>query len=288
VQDGAAVSVSGEGRGAGGNLTADADQILLNRGRLEATTRAGQGAKISLDNANLVLMQNQSTISAEALNNATGGNVDLQAPDGFLVAGANQNNDIVATADAGRGGNIIVNTRGLIGLEERLSRPANFTNDIDASSKNPATQGTVTITQPNLDPSQGLVELPSTVIDASNLIARTCPTGGTVASVNRLSEFVITGRGGLPPSPSDSRDDEALTGWAELEQEQITGEQTGSQTTAVQPTAVQSTEADRAIVEAQSWQRDQQGVVWLIGQMPSVTPRTPVIAPQGCHPEAEQ
>lgn len=265
IEENAVLSVSGEGSGAAGNLTVNANRILLNQGSLEAATQAGNGAAITLQNVDLLMLRNQSSVSARAFNNANGGNITIQASEGYLIADVNQNNDIIANAEVGNGGEITVNTRGIIGLEQRRSTPVNQTNDLDASSERGA-QGVVTINQPDVDPTQGLIELPSTIVDASSLIAQTCPTGG--ADANNLGEFVITGRGGLPPNPTDPRDDDALlTDWATLEE-------------AIDDGIIGSSESREAakppsegtLVEAQGWRIGADGRVILTAQATDTLP----------------
>ena len=56
-----------------------------------------------------------------------------------------------------------------------------------------------------LDPTSGLVALPTTVVDSSRLIAQGCPA-------NQGNSFVISGRGGLPPTPEQQLDDDAEWG----------------------------------------------------------------------------
>ena len=287
VQEGAVVSVSGEGQGAAGNLTVTADQIQLNQGRLEASTQAGNGAEIALQTTDLILLRDQSAISARAFNQADGGNIRIQAPEGYLLAGVSQNNDIVANAGQGAGGEITANLRGLLGLKERLSTPLNQTNDIDASSEQGA-QGIVNVTQPDIDPSQGIVELPANLVDAASLIAQTCPSGSTVGNhlSERLSEFVITGRGGLPPSPSDPRDEDAVTTeWATLSNQDQEHQEHQREAKTEPDLNPLETDAKR-IVEAQGWVQDNNGNVLLLAQAPTVTPQP--ARSIGCHPPYSQ
>ena len=134
VRDGAKVTVSNIGSGAAGNLAITANTIRLDRGSLAAETRAGEGGNITLQDLNQLSMQNQSRISAEALNNANGGNVIIGA--GALTAVPNQNNDILANADRGNGGNILIFTRQPIsGFEQPGTTLSDRTNDINASSQ---------------------------------------------------------------------------------------------------------------------------------------------------------
>ncbi len=261
------------GLGQAGDVVIQADSIFLNGGQINTETGAGQqpNANIRLEDFDLLLLQNESQISARAIQEASGGNINLQAPNGYLMAGSNQNNDVIANAKKGPGGEINVNTRAVVGLEERLSNPPNITNDLDASSEN-GPQGTVTTTQPNINPTQGLIELPNNIVDASNLIVQTCPTGSSTANSDRLSEFVITGRGGLPPSPSDPRDEDAiLSGWASLETPEAARSNIENTNTERQPD--EEPNQVGSIVEAQGWVRDRNGQVVLLAQAPTVAPQ---------------
>ncbi len=67
----------------------------------------------------------------------------------------------------------------------------------------------VEITTPDVDPSRGLVALPTDVVDASGLIASGCGTPHIARS-----EFIVTGRGGLPPTPSETLSSDTV--WTDL------------------------------------------------------------------------
>ncbi|AUS99534.1 filamentous hemagglutinin [Nostoc sp. CENA543] len=261
VRDGGEVTVSAIGTGEAGNLTTRANIIRLNQGKITAETNAGAGANIRLEDVKLLLLQNQSLISAQAFNNANGGNITIDAPDGFIVATAKQNNDIVANAFQGRGGNININAQSIFNLEQRPSLPLNNTNDIDASSQFGLT-GTVTINTPDIDPSRGLAQLPSNLTDASEQIVSSCNPGNPA----RRSSFTVTGRGGIPRSPIEPFQGEVSTArWITLDSLNL------EQNTHVSHENQPSSPAK--IVEAQGWIVDQDGTVSLVAQMPNITPR---------------
>jgi filamentous hemagglutinin family protein len=218
VYDGADVSVSGRRTGAAGNLFITADRITLDRGRLAAATRFGQGdnstAEITLNSLNLLTIQNGSLLSARAENQARGGNITVTAPSGFVIA-AEANNDIVANAVQGRGGNITIAAQSILGLTEQRSTPVNLTNDIDASSQF-GSPGSVTLDQLAPDPSEGAVQLPSDIIDATSLVSRSCSTRWMTA--RSPSQFIITGRGGLAANPIEPLQAESLfSHWISLQ-----------------------------------------------------------------------
>ncbi|WP_141699955.1 S-layer family protein [Nostoc sp. KVJ20] len=270
VSNGAVVTVSAIGTGEAGNLTARANTIRLNQGKLTAETNAGAGANIRLEDLKLLLLQNQSLISAQAFNNANGGNIAIDAPDGFIVATANQNNDIVANAFQGQGGNININAQSIFGLVQRPSTPPNNTNDIDASSQFGLT-GTVTVNTPDVDPSRGLVQLPDNLTDASQQIVSSCNPGSSA----RRSSFTVTGRGGIARSPIEPFQGEVSTArWITLDA--INTDQNSNVINEILPSS------PAKIVEAQGWIIDKNGNVSLVAEVPNINPRALSISSSSC------
>jgi large exoprotein involved in heme utilization and adhesion len=72
------------------------------------------------------------------------------------------------------------------------------TNDASAGSQF-GEAGIVGLNALVLDPSTGVVELPTDLEDRANQVTPGCGLGNT----DDGSEFVVTGRGGLPPNPND-------------------------------------------------------------------------------------
>src|SRR5919202_395863 len=135
VFEGAKVSVSSP-LGQAGNLTISANSLFLNRGTISAETGksgAEGGANITLNGLDLLLMRNESLISANAGGEANGGNVTIDST--FIVATppkGRQGSDIVANAVRGNGGRVSITTQGLFGIEFRPKQTP--LNDITASS----------------------------------------------------------------------------------------------------------------------------------------------------------
>ncbi|WP_407891590.1 hypothetical protein [Scytonema sp. NUACC26] len=152
LQNQASLTVSSP-QGQAGNLTVNAKTVLLNQASLTAETGITgdeEGANITLKDLNLLLMQNNSRISARASSTAKGGNITIDAAKGFAIATPLEDNDIIASASRGQGGNITIDAQRIFGLAQRRAILGNKTNDIDASSEfsNP---GTVTLNTLYLD-----------------------------------------------------------------------------------------------------------------------------------------
>jgi filamentous hemagglutinin family protein len=254
VTDRAGVSVSGIG-GDPGNLRVIANRVILEQGILEAGTAFSQNANVQLRVRDAIELRENSLISALARNDGSGGNVDIEAQ--YVIAFPGDS-DIVANAFAGSGGNITITAQGILGLVERRAIPDNGTNDIDASSQF-GEQGTVILDTPD-DPSRGLIELPAEVTDAARLIAQSCRE-----AIANGSEFYITGRGGIPPSPLDVLSGEViLTRLAErLEDPQEARSLDSHLAAAATPPIT------LPIVEAQGWIVQPDGAIALVAAVPS-------------------
>ncbi|MEW6493953.1 MAG: filamentous hemagglutinin N-terminal domain-containing protein [Cyanobacteriota bacterium] len=274
VFDGAQVTVSSPS-GQAGNLSITADTLLLNRGTLSAvtgTSGAEGGANITLSGLEFLRMDNESLISASALENANGGNISIHST--FIVATpptGSQGSDIIANAEHGKGGQVNITTQGLFGIEFRSELTPD--NDITVSSTF-GLSGEYILNSPGIDPSRGLAELPTNVTDATELIDRRC----TPARRNdQRSSFTITGRGGIPSSPNDTLQGESvITNWVTLDSEE-------ENNTPSTPTTPKSS-VPQQLVEAQGWLINEQGQVVLTATAPQVTPQDKWLSPPECNP----
>ncbi len=262
--------------GNAGTMTIAADSIKLdNQGSLIAKTISGNGGDIDLQvPEGLIQMRRSSVISAEAFGDrvtSNGGNISIDTQ--FLVGVSNENNDIIANAFGGPGGNIDIKAQSIFGLEFRnLLNPRDVpTSDITASSRF-NTQGTVNLNTPDVDPSRGLTTLPAVPVDVEGLVDRSCR-----ADVEQKeSQFVVTGRGGLPPNPNEPiRDDSVLTDWVTLNSQSQNPPRAAA-------TAPPENSGTKKIVEAQGWEIDPNGNVILTAQSPTVTPHRPWQPPTSC------
>ncbi len=187
VADGGIVEVNAASTGGAGNLKVVGNRILLNNASLQAQVAEGNQGNITLD-SNLLLLRNGSTITTNATGTASGGNININS----LVIAGFENSDIIANAVEGNGGKINITTQGIFGLEFRDELTPE--SDITASSEF-GVNGTVEINDFGINPNSGLVELPVELSDSSQQVASGCLN-------NKGSNFVITGKGGIPHSPN--------------------------------------------------------------------------------------
>ncbi|QLE46952.1 filamentous hemagglutinin N-terminal domain-containing protein [Nostoc sp. C057] len=316
IKDGAAITVSSQARknviyigdpnnlGKAGYLNITARSILLdNKGKLISNSESGKGGNITLQVQNLLLMRRESQITTNAGTTGLGGdggNIIINAPNGFIVATPLGNNDITANAFSDSGGKITITAKNIFGFVprtradvEKLDReeinPNNvLTSDITAfSQQNPSLNGTVRINSPDVDPSQGLVELPINLVDASQQIVAGCNSGGKISR----SSFITTGRGGIAPNPTEPliADDAVLADWITLSpesQNRAEGIQNRvvvhKQRNTEESQKVNSGNEPTQIVEAQGWVVDANGNVVLVAQVPTASPHNSSLIATSC------
>ena len=195
ISDRASLSVKGSGSGVPGSLVVNADSVELRSASITAETEFQTGGNIELNIQDRLTLRENSLISAQAFNDADGGNLSIDA--NFVVAFPQENNDILANALFGKGGNIAIDTIGIFGLEKGSSNPPNLTNNIDASSEF-GTAGVVSISFPTISKIEGELKTPSDEVDVESLFKN------SFCKVRGKSNFATTGRGGIPRIPNNT------------------------------------------------------------------------------------
>ncbi|KYC41094.1 hypothetical protein WA1_23555 [Scytonema hofmannii PCC 7110] len=281
------VRVQGNEAANAGDIKVTARSIRLdNKGTLSAETTFGEGGNIILNVRDILLLRNNSSITATAgtaqQDGGNGGNITINAPNGFIVANPNGNNDITANAFTGSGGKITINATNIFGITplsrqelEKLRPDLNssqlLTNDITAISRtNPSLSGTIELNTPDIDPNSSLVNLPSVPVDTE--VAQSCTAGGTVAK----SQFIITGRGGLPPNAGETLSTDAV------QVDLITLNSRSDNRNSPSVTSKTTTAIPERIVEATGWMRNEKGEVVFIAHSPITTPQSPWFTQPDC------
>lgn len=265
IREGAKISVSGESLGNAGFLEIDADRLRLETGAtLTGETVSGQGGDIRIRSNDMRLRGGSqiSTTAGTAELPGDGGNITINTQ---TLVGL-EDSDITANSFEGFGGRIAIATQGIFGLEERDELTPG--SDITAFSQiNPELSGTTLIQTPDIDPTAGLVELPDDLVDVAGLIDQ------NLCAIARRSQFTITGRGGLPPSPNDAIAPDAV--WEDLSiPASVTSRQSAIQNRAI---------SHRPIIEAQGWVVEEGGDIVLVANSPQLSNRGIEMLPQ-CDP----
>jgi filamentous hemagglutinin family protein len=247
-----------EAANAGGiKVTAGRFIRLDNQGTLTTETTLGEGGDITLKARDILLRHNSgiTATAGTARAGGSGGNINIDSDLLFAV----ENSGITANAFQGQGGDIEINTQGLF-----LSPSSNIT-----ASSEFGLDGVVEINAPNVDLSRGLVNLPTVPVDTQ--VSHTCQPSRNQAQ----SEFVVTGRGGLPPSPDETLSSDAVqVDWVTLNPK-VENRNQGVSTNTIAP------EPD-SIVEATRWTIANNGDVILTASAAPVLPANSWQTPAKC------
>lgn len=248
ITNGATVDVSNDGVGNAGTLEVNANSIAIDRsGLITAATASGEGGNINLNVRDFLLLRNNSQVTASASGNGNGGNIQISA--GSIVAVPAENSDIRANSVNARGGNVTINTAGIFGIQARPQETP--LSDITATGANSASGGIVQINIDQLNSTFGLVELPTSLTESSQLIAQGC-------LASQGNSFIVSGRGGLPPTPQQQLDDDA--NWQDRRRLTVEQPPTAS---AIAP-HTQRPEPGASPTEAIGWQTDSSGDIQLV------------------------
>lgn len=300
LRDGGAVNVNNQGLGLAGDIRINMreDVILRDRGAISAIANSGIGGNIFLNSGDFLVLVNGSNVSTK-VGAGDGGNVDVGTR--YIIAAPFKDNNIDAFADSGTGGEINITANRLYDISEQADAP--LSNDIDPTARS-GVNGTLTATVLNLDPTQGLSNLPAEAIDPTRLIAETCAPRGGITE-RQKNQFIVTNRGGLPPDPNAAFPGEAVvTDQGTPNQQNNQPDRPGStNSTGATPTAIASPQPPEnqpdnpgstnstsatpiataspqpPIVEAQGWVYDKNGDIKFTNEAPTVIPNRSQLIP---------
>jgi filamentous hemagglutinin family protein len=276
VRDGATISVSNfpsnensttadPGTGAAGNIVIDASSLVFlnNEGLLTADTQQGNNANITVTSPDIVLRRG-SKITTNSTELADGGNITLTMDN---LVGL-ENSDITANAEVLNGGQVIINAEALFGIQFREQLTPD--SDITATGGSQGVAGTVEINTPEVDPAAGLIELQGSPIDVTALLGDDLCSPEVLAN----SSFIITGRGGIPPTPTEPLSYEPVAlEWARPDTSFSAGSANfsyGRMSLPVNSSIM--TRQKSQIIEAQGWIVTADGTIILTAESTTVTP----------------
>ncbi len=255
VRDRAQLSVSSQGQGNPGNLEVTSQNLRLdNQGFLTAASATGRGGNINVQGRNIQLRR-QSQISAVSAPRAEEGNIAINTETLVLLEASQIRTDAFAPNG---GSNIRISP--LDESEAIFQSPDSIIN----ASGQLTIEGNIQAEQPQIHGVE--------IVDSSRLIVDRC------AAVRQGSSFVVTGSGGIPPSPNA-----ALSGETVLVDLVTLDAQEQRSRANTEESLVTSTTPNKAqLVEATDWIINEKGQVVLIASAPTATPYRPELLPVGC------
>lgn len=243
-----------EGFTRGGDINIKTNQLNLNNGNITVrSTGSGDSGNINIESGQSIILGRNSVIETDAGGSGNGGNISINTP--FLISFPGENNDIIANAIGGNGGQIKITAQNLFNFEQkdgqnRSQLRSNRINDISASSET-GIDGIINLDAPNVNPANNLAQLSTDLVDGDNLIER------TLCAAGNQSKFLITGRGGLPTAPTDTLS--VLPLWDSQDPGEIAS--------AERPEKVPSVPSHEQI-EAQNWMLTPEGKFILYADLP--------------------
>lgn len=256
IFDNAEINVNAAGLGVAGSIGIDAQEITLDRGSLTAETRVGDQGNITLNNTDTLLLRNNSQITTNATESATGGDISIESSGIALL----DNSDITANAVQGQGGDIQITTQGI--FQEPDSQ-------ITAASEL-GIDGTVTFNTPDVDPASGIFELPDVPIDAERILAQDlCKLEDD--KIAKGSSFIITGRGGLTSTSEGSLENrDRIVNWASRDDLEVSNN--GLVGVRQRPASNTSSAKKHPVIQqSHGLVATSDGSVWLVANTPETT-----------------
>ncbi|VEP17444.1 Filamentous hemagglutinin family N-terminal domain protein (fragment) [Hyella patelloides LEGE 07179] len=217
-------------------------------------------------------MRNDSEITATAGTaqaGGDGGNVILNS-DFILAFPTTNQHEITAEAFTGNGGSINISTNNLLG-RDNLNISASSDSGID---------GTISVETPDVDPTSGIIELPTVPIDAEAIFAQDlCKFEND--QIAKGSSFIITGRGGLTPTSEESLDNlDNVVGWANRDDIEVS--ENGVVGVRQRSTTETETTNYPVVRQSQGWVTTADGSVWLVANSPETIPQNAKIVHPDC------
>ena len=237
--------------------------FLDNEGSITAATQSGEGGNITLQ-VDSLLMRRNSEISASAGGTGNGGNITITglSPAEFAdFVVLLESSKIAANAFQGRGGNIQINTRVLLPCSDC---------EITASSEL-GVGGVVELNTLDPDINLEVIDLFQELAAPEKVVARLCPADGG----QEQSEFTITGRGGLPPRPSEPLSSEALVSFDSPSPR--------AENPSGPAIAAEGADTPELPPPARGWYVNPEGVVVLTAQATTATPYGSELTPPECN-----
>ena len=255
------ISSSSTASGQAGDINVTASNLLTNEGQIIATSEETGGGEISITSDSMYL--NNNSVISTSVNDSNGGGGNINIDSNTIVT--NRNSDIRANAIFGSGGNINIST-------EVIFTSSN--SDVDASSQF-GLDGVVEITNPDTNQQIGIIELPDTIQDPTQLITATCP-------IQKNNVMVVSGKGGLPDNPGSHLRGQSVWQDTRLIIPELTAINSQDSSTEITSKKKSIRAANTVITEAKGWMVNADGNVELLTYNSNQSPINSWYRPFSC------
>lgn len=174
-----------------GNISLEIrDQLLAENGNIRTSALSASGGDIDIDAGNVLLTGDSDIETLVGSGMSDGGNIDILA--NSIVSF--DDSDIISSSQAGRGGNIFLNTTAFFGESYRPSNEAASVQSLDNNSRvdinaSGAITGTTVVPQVDFIEEE-LAELPDSVDNTGSLVEGSC-----IARARGDLSFIVSNRG---------------------------------------------------------------------------------------------
>ena len=192
IENNSGINVTSLSQGTAGNITIVTDSLLLNnQGMITSETVTGEQGNITIQSRQAIL-RNNSEIETDSNQTGDGGNITFTSADFIALL---EGSSITANAgQLGQGGVITIDTQGVFQCGDcRIEAEGGIS-------------GIVEINTPDVQNNLEFLDVPQQVITSEQVVVSACDTD----KGKQANQFTITGRGGLPPSPTSPLTTEAL------------------------------------------------------------------------------
>jgi filamentous hemagglutinin family protein len=188
LTDGAAISANSLGKGNAGKITLQANTITLADGaKISSSAEKSTGGHIIIVTPGLLYLQAGKITTSVGSGEGNGGNITIEKPILVVLDKA----QLVAQADVGQGGNILVHSDHWVASQ----------NSLVSSSSKLGIDGQVFITSPTMDVGSRLVILSTELLEVANQLKKSC--ANQTDANKKHNRFVVSTLTGTPPSPGD-------------------------------------------------------------------------------------
>ena len=256
IENNSQINVTSLSQGTAGNIDIVTDSLLLNNnGIISSNTETGEEGNITIQSRQAIL-SNNSEIVTNSNQTGDGGNITFTSTD-FIVL-LDSSNITANAGEVGQGGVITIGTVGLFRCGDCRIQAVG------------GESGIVELNTPDAQNNLEFLDLPPQVITSEEVVVSACD----IDKSRQANQFTITGRGGLPPSPTSPLTTDALIGFDSENEVQQNSTDLDNKT--------ENSATEEFPSPARGWYVNSQGKLILAANTPNANPYNPGLISPDC------